>query len=50
MNDIFTDSHNKNKNISSFNNISDNANKELNEMKSNSFQDDEISNNFNDDS
>ena len=50
MNGIFTDSHNKNKNISSFNNISDNANKELNVMKSNSFQDDEISNNFNDDS
>ena len=50
MSDIFVDSQNKNKKFSSSNNISDNANKELNEFKSNNFQNDEIQNNFNEDS
>ena len=50
MSDIFADSQNKNKKFSSSNNISDNANKELNEFKSNNFQNDEIQNNFNEDS
>ena len=50
MSDIFAESQNKNKKFSSSNNISDNANKELNEFKSNNFQNDEIQNNFNEDS
>ena len=50
MSDIFVDSQNKNKKFSSSKNISDNANKELNELKSNNFQNDEIQNNFNEDS
>ena len=50
MSDILAESQNKNKKFSSSNNISDNANKELNEFKSNNFQNDEIRNNFNEDS
>ena len=50
MSDIFIDSQNKNKKFSISNNISDNTNKELNELKSYNYQVDEIQNNFNDDS
>lgn len=50
MSDIFIDSQNKNKKFSISNNISDNTNNELKELKSYNYQVDEIQNNFNDDS
>ena len=50
MSDIFIDSQNKNKIFSSSNNISDNTNNELNELKSYNYQVDEVQNNFNEDS
>ena len=50
MSDIFIDSQNKNKKFSSSNNISDNTNNELNELKSYNYQVDEVQNNFNEDS
>ena len=50
MSDIFIDSQNKNKKFSSSNNISDNTNNELNELKSYNYKVDEVQNNFNEDS
>ena len=50
MSDIFIDSQNKNKIFSSSNNISDNTNNELNELKSYNYKVDEVQNNFNEDS
>ena len=50
MSDIFIDSQNKNKIFSSSNNISDNTNNELNELKSYNYKVDEMQNNFNEDS
>ena len=50
MSDIFIDSQNKNKKFSSSNNISDNTNNELNELKSYNYKVDEVHNNFNEDS
>ena len=50
MSDIFIDSQNKNKKFSSSNNISDNINNELNELKSYNYKVDEVQNNFNEDS
>ena len=50
MSDIFIDSQNKNKKFSSSNNISDNTNNELNELKSYKYKVDEVQNNFNEDS
>ena len=50
MSDILIDSQNKNKKFSSSNNISDNTNNELNELKSYNYKVDEVQNNFNEDS
>ena len=50
MSDIFIDSQNKNKKFSSSNNISDNTNNELNELKSYNYKVDEVQYNFNEDS
>ena len=50
MSDIFIDSQNKNKKFSSSNNILDNTNNELNELKSYNYKVDELQNNFNEDS